>query len=111
MSNRINILEAAFEEAEFVDNQLVAFNTAQVPFKQEKVINKNYVIKDDEKIIAGLNAILYSWKILHIDILFVDKDYRRKGLGTKLLQYAESEARAIGSTLVHIVRRGISDII
>lgn len=89
----IEIFVATQNESEFVDDSLVAFNTSKVPFKQEEVIHKNYVIKDKGKIIAGLNAILYSWKILHVDILFVDEKYRGQGLGIKLLNHAENEAR------------------
>lgn len=96
-----SIEPATDAEAEFVDDSLVAFNQSKVPFLQKEVIYKNYVIKDKGKIVAGLNAFLYSWKILHVDILFVDEEYRGNGLGTMLLNHVENEARSMGSTLSH----------
>jgi GNAT superfamily N-acetyltransferase len=99
---QIVIFDATQDEAEFVDSGLVAFNASKVLFSQEEVVYKNHVIKDDGKVVAGLNAFLYSWKILHIDILFVDEKYRGKGLGTRLLNHVENEARTMGSTLSHL---------
>ena len=34
--------------------------------------------------------------------LFVDKNHRRKDLGSKLLQHVENEARDFGATLSHL---------
>jgi len=63
---------------------------------------KNYVIKENGAIIAGINADIYYWGILFIDVLFVDENHRDKGLGCALLQKVESEARAMGSKLAHL---------
>lgn len=99
-NNPINILNATPDESEFIENSLIAFNNKQVPFTQEPIIiNKNYVIKENDEIIAGLNAVIYRWKILYVDILFVDDRYRGRELGTKLLNHVENEARAMGATL------------
>lgn len=98
-----NILEATPDEAEFIDTQIVEFNKAKVPFTQEQTpIFKNYVIKEEGSVIAGINAIIYHWGILYIDVLFVSEQHRRKNLGRTLLQQVENDAKAMGATLSHL---------
>ena len=91
------------EQAEWVDNQIVAFNKECVAFLQDPTpLFKNYIIEDQGKIIAGINACIYHWNILYINVLFVAKDYRDQRLGQRLLFQVEEEARAIGATLSHL---------
>jgi GNAT superfamily N-acetyltransferase len=102
MSN-FTITPGTEKDAEFIVNSLLAYNHAQVPFTQSPAsIPKNYIIKDGDEIIAGLNASIYRWKILFVDMFFVDPHYRGKDLGTTLLKHAEDEARAMGVTLSHL---------
>jgi GNAT superfamily N-acetyltransferase len=99
----MNILTGTEQEAEFIDKQLVDFNLSEVPFTQDpRFIKKNYVIKENGEIIAGLNAIIYCWKILYIDVLFVDERHRGKDLGTKLMDQLEKDAKEMGATLAHL---------
>lgn len=99
----MEILPSTLQETEYVRNRLYEFNNEQLPFTQDQaIIQQNYVIKDNGTIIAGINARIYGWKILCVDILFIDKNYRGKDLGSKLLQKVESEAKTLGSTLVHL---------
>ena len=100
-----DIYPATKEEAEFVDNKLLAeFNRSQIPVTQEPtLILKNYVIKDDNgTIIAGIKSDIYYWGILYVEVLFVEKNHRHKGLGSTLLQKVEQEAKAMGGTLAHL---------
>jgi len=97
------IISATPEEVELVDNKLGEFNRKQVPATQDPtLVLKNYVIKDKGMIIAGINAFVYHWGILYVDILFVDEKYRGQGLGSTLLQKVEQEAKAMGATLAHL---------
>jgi ribosomal protein S18 acetylase RimI-like enzyme len=49
----------------------------------------------DGRLVGGIMADTY-WGWLDIDNLWLDEGYRRQGLGTKLLQTAEKEARRRG---------------
>lgn len=58
-------------------------------------------IEDDGRLIAGITA----WSLgpeLHVDTLAVDETYRRKGLGRRLLEHVEQEARKGGCTTASV---------
>ena len=97
------IIKSQPTDVDFIDNQIVEYNNHKVPFlQQEPFIGLNFCIKNDVGlVIAGVSSIMYGWKILYIELLFVAADHRSKGFGSQLLNYVEKEAKALGSTLVH----------
>ena len=97
-----DIIPATIQEANVVNAKLAEYNNSQVPFTQkESPILKNFIIKDNEEIIAGIKAEIYHWGILYIDVLYVDERYRGKGLGSALLKKVENEGKQAGATLIH----------
>jgi GNAT superfamily N-acetyltransferase len=88
-------------EAELIDRKLSESIRNQIHLTQETVL-KNYVIKDEGKIIAGINALIFPWGIMYIDVLFVDESYRYKGLGATLLKRVEDEAKVMGAALSNL---------
>lgn len=97
------ITPATPEETKTLDDKIFMFNQQQVPFTQNPTpILLNYVIKDQGAVIAGIDAFLYHWKILFIDVLFVEEAYRGQNLGSALLAHTESIATQLGSTLAHV---------
>ncbi len=96
------IIPATDEEAKLTDDKIVAFNKSIMsPNMEENIIRKNYVIKDANQIIAGINAIIY-YNSLYVDVLFVASEYRGQDLGSKLLNKVETDAKAMGSKLSHL---------
>lgn len=91
-------------QTESIENQLIDFNNTKIPLTQsEAIIPLNFHFKDEEgNIIAGINACMYGWKMVYVSILFVNENYRHEKLGSRLLEKAESEAKAMGATLVHL---------
>jgi GNAT superfamily N-acetyltransferase len=63
---------------------------------------KDYVIKENGLIIAGIRSCFYLGECLAINVLFVEKSHRLKGLGTLLLNQVEADARAIGAKMSHL---------
>lgn len=55
----------------------------------------SYHIELDDKTIAGIVA-GSTYDTLEIDYLFVDEEYRRNGLGTKLMKHVEDLAKSNG---------------
>ncbi|MDP3533326.1 MAG: GNAT family N-acetyltransferase [Alphaproteobacteria bacterium] len=102
--NEINfdILPSTKEEEEIVINKIVSFNNLQEKFINNNLIFNNYIIKDCDEIIAGINSVITYWNILFISILFVDENHRGKNLGSLLLRKVEDEAKSLGVTLVHL---------
>ena len=99
----INIEPSGVREVEIINDKIDDYNNSQVPFLQEKSIQLNFCIKDkDQNVLAGINALLYGWKILYIEVLFIDENHRLKGLGSQLLKHVECEAKKLGARLVHL---------
>jgi GNAT superfamily N-acetyltransferase len=100
----MNVCESAEEEKDWLDTKLVAFNRSNVPFQQNKEwISLSHVLKDATgQLIAGINATLYCWNIMYVDILYVDDDHRGKGYGRLLLEKAEGKAKDLGGYLAHL---------
>ena len=63
--------------------------------------NQVFVARElvNNKIVGMLTLIVYRipvWKKGWIEDLVVDKDYRNKGIGTKLIKHAVKNAKALG---------------
>lgn len=104
--NELNILYdvniSTDQECEYISDEIMRFNERQVPFTQKETpIFKRYVIKKNNEIIAGVNAVIYHWGMLFVDELFVSEAYRHNKLGSYLMKRVEEEAKELGATLSH----------
>lgn len=67
------------DEANYVRNKLIEFNSKQVPNGVYEEVN--LCVKDrGDRIIAGLNSVI-CWNWMEIDILWVDDEHRGSGQG------------------------------
>lgn len=99
----VSITAGNENDRDHINEQIVEFNSRQVPFTQkQQFIHLDYVIKDNEKLLGGITAIVYCWKCLYIDVLWLEENYRRQGLGIKLLSKVEEEAKKLGCYLSHL---------
>lgn len=91
------------EYRDLINDKIVDFNAQKAPFTQEdEFIYLDYVIKNTDKVIGGISAIIYCWKCLYIDVIWVEEEYRHQGFGAKLLQKVEEEAKKSGCHLSHL---------
>lgn len=91
------------EENAWVDSKIDEFNRTQLAFTGKQLeIPINYVIKDKNVIVAGIKSCFYLEEVLSIGVLFVDENYRNKGLGSLLLNKVEKEASTKGAKLAHL---------
>lgn len=98
------VIELTNDAARFLGERLAESNASKVPFTQEPpFIKMTYGIRgDDDTIVGGIVAVLYCWRCLAIEMLWVDEKYQQQGLGSALLETVESEARKNGCALAHL---------
>ena len=102
--SKYDIYSSDQAEADFIDDGIVEFNKIHAPFTQtEDFIPLNYHVKDEQNnIIAGVNAVMYCWGMLYINVLIVDEKYRGQRIGLRLIQRVETEAKSMGASLSHL---------
>jgi GNAT superfamily N-acetyltransferase len=100
----MNVFESSSDESASIGSKIVAFNKASVPFRQsEDFVNLSHVLKDSSgKVLGGINATLYCWNIMYVDVLYVEHECRGKGYGKLLIEKAENKARSLGGYLSHL---------
>lgn len=88
------------DEANYVRNKLIEFNSKQVPNGVYEEVN--LCVKDEkDRIIAGLNSVI-CWNWMEIDILWVEDEHRGSGHGKRLLEEAEEIARSKQCTFIKL---------
>ena len=88
------------KETELIREALFEFNRKKVGDDGHTPLN---IIEYDAdgNIIGGILGGTY-WGWMYVDILWVHEDHRGKGIGSKLLTEAETEAKARGCHHVHL---------
>lgn len=82
-----------------LDARLCAFNESHVgPRRNEKLA---LAIRDGEQLLAGLFAEIF-WNALHIDLLWVAAEHRRRGYGRSLVHRAEEFGRERGCDVAYL---------
>ena len=90
----MTIIDLTEEQAEDIEERLEAFDESYITYKMDGEIRIG--IEDDGKLVAGLDACITNFKILYVPTVFVDEEYRRKGLGARLMREMEKRAAAMG---------------
>ncbi|MHB9924116.1 GNAT family N-acetyltransferase [Clostridium botulinum] len=104
MNNYIIRESSSEEEADLIVDRIVEYNLSKVPGKQEvPLLCINRVIEDTNgEIIAGILSKMYCWNCIYIDVLWIKEEYRKDGLGTKLLKEVEKIAKEKDCHLIHL---------
>lgn len=96
------IEKSSEEDNKFVLRGLLEYNKEAVPDAKDcfgSVSRK--VVDADGKIIAGLIGAIY-WGCAYVEILWVDKDHRKDGLGSRLLKEVEQEVKEKGGHMIFL---------
>ena len=88
------------KEIKYIKDSLYRFNKELVGADEHTPLN---IIEYDENgnIIGGIIGGTY-WGWMYVDVLWLDEKFRGRGIGTKLLNKAEYEARLRGCHHVHL---------
>ena len=95
-----DIIELTEEQSEELNAALEEFDTEHITYRMEGSICLG--MQKDGELIAGVNAYVTCFKILYIETLFVQEEYRRKGLGKQLITELERRAKEMGINLIRV---------
>ena len=91
------VADATEEQAREVDRGLDKYNADFVPDRSPTPVRAAFV--ESGRVVAGLNGIEY-WRKLHVRMLWVHPDHRSKGLGSRLMSWAEERGRELSCVSV-----------
>ena len=96
----MEIIDLNEAQVEDVESRLSSFDEKHVACKMDGSIQIG--IEDDGRLIAGLDACITAFRILYVSTVFVDEEYRRKGVGTRLIREMEKRAAAMGVNTIRL---------
>lgn len=98
------IKDCEFGDADYIGDSLVEYNLSKVARTQEEDFIDIYkkIVDENGNIIGGCLAEMYCWNVMYIDVLWIDVEHRKQGLGAKLLQEIERIAIEKNCTLIHL---------
>lgn len=100
MLSKYSIEPANKETAKIIIDGINEYNLSKVAALCQIWAPLDFVMKDNNGIeIGGILAGIGYWKGLEIKIIWVKENYRKAGIGTKLLKYVENLAIENGATI------------
>jgi len=98
MENKL--IDLSPEQIEVIENKLEAFDENYTkPSAQGRI---SIGIERDGRLIAGLDAQMTTFNILYLSELFVEADFRGRGLGRKLMEEMEKRAKEMGANTIRL---------
>jgi len=96
----MEIIDLNEEQVEDIETRLSLFDENYITYKMDGCIRIG--AEDQGRLIAGLDACITAFKILYVSTVFVDEEYRRKGIGTRLIREMEKRAAAMGVNTIRL---------
>lgn len=96
----MTIIDLTEEQAEEIETRLEEFDEEYITYKMNGFIRIG--MEDNGRLIAGLDACVTAFRILYVSTVFVDEEYRRKGIGEKLIREMEKRAAAMGINTIRL---------
>jgi ribosomal protein S18 acetylase RimI-like enzyme len=96
----MNIVDLNEEQVDEIETRLETYDENYITYKMNGSIQIG--MEDDGKLIAGLDACVTTFKILYVSTVFVDEEYRRKGIGERLIREMEKRAFEMGVNTIRL---------
>ena len=96
----MEIIDLNEEQVEDIESRLSSFDENYISYKMDGCIQIG--VEEDGKLIAGLDACITAFKILYVSTVFVDEEYRRKGIGARMICEMEKRAAAMGVNTIRL---------
>lgn len=88
------------DQVEYIEDRLEEYDSKFLPKPLDGFIQIGAF--DNGKLIAGVNACMTSFRILYVSTVFVDVEYRRKGIAKSLLEKMEQRAEELGADMIRV---------
>ena len=99
---RYKVKPADEEDAEVIENSLAEYNNSHVPYEHEWISLGKKVTDDAGNTIAGCFAGVQGWHCAIIQMIWVDEAHRNQGIGSRLLDQIEREAKENGAYMAFL---------
>ena len=96
----MNFVDLNEEQVDEIETRLETYDQNYITCKMNESIQIG--MEDDGKLIAGLDACVTTFKILYFSTVFVDEEYRRKGIGERLIREMEKRAFEMGVNTIRL---------
>ena len=96
----MKIIDLNEEQVEDIESRLSSFDENYITYKMDGCIQIG--VEDNGRLIAGLDACITAFKILYVSTVFVDEEYRRKGIGALMIREMEKRALAMGANTIRL---------
>ena len=96
----MTLIDLNEEQVEDIEERLEDFDESYITYNMDGEIRIG--IEDNGELVAGLDACITNFKILYVSTVFVDEEYRRKGLGARLMREMEKRAAAMGVNMIRL---------
>ena len=96
----MEIIDLNEEQLEDIENRIEEYDESHITYHMEGSIHIG--IKENNQLIAGLDACMTAFKIMYVSTVFVNEEYRRQGYGTILMKEMESRAKGMGANTIRL---------
>ena len=96
----MNIIDLTETQVEDIETRLEKYDENYITYKMDG--NIQIGVEDNGKLIAGLDACITAFKILYVSTVFVDENYRRRGVGEMLIREMEKRALTMGVNTIRL---------
>ncbi|WP_449457254.1 GNAT family N-acetyltransferase [Streptococcus suis] len=96
----MRLIDLTEKETEIIENRLSEYDEKFIKYPIDGKISIGIKIKDD--LVAGLEGCITTFNIFYLSTLFVEEEFRRKGLGKCLIEEMEIRAKKLGANTIRL---------
>ena len=94
------MIELTKEQVNIIEEKLEAYDEQYTKYPVNGKVQIG--IEHDGRVIAGVDAVVTTFKILYVSTVYVDEDFRGQGLGRRLMKELEARAVEMGVNTIRL---------
>ncbi len=96
----LQIKDLTEQDTEKIEKGLEAYDDAHMPARLQGGVQIGAYV--DGILAGGVNACMTAFRILYVSTVFVESEYRGRGIGRALMEETERRARQLGASLIRL---------